>query len=177
MKDKICCAIFGHLPMAFKWGFDEEDSGCVRLKLELLNKITELRSQGMCRFVVPCDPGVGLYAGEIINSMREDDSEMELICVTPYEGNSTKWTPSLRNRYFELLEKSSEMIQISTHKTPECEDKGYRRVLDLSDMLIAVYDPLLVRGDAVDKAMAYAREQKLPTLCLNPDGFVWTMMR
>ena len=177
MSEKKRCAILGHLPMRFKWGFDEEDSGCVWLKLVLLNKITELRSQSVLRFVVPCDPGVGLYAGEMINSMREDDSEMELICVTPYEGNSTKWTPSLRDRYFELLEKSTELIQISTHKTPECEEEACRLIVDLSDMLIAVYDPLSVRGDAVDKAMAYARERKLPTLLLHPDSFAWTNMQ
>ena len=54
--------------MRFPWGFDEEDSGCQNLKLALAQKIMELRQQGVKRFAVVADCGVGLYAGECINT-------------------------------------------------------------------------------------------------------------
>ena len=33
--ENYCCAIIGQHPMRFPWGFDEEDTQCRRMKLEL----------------------------------------------------------------------------------------------------------------------------------------------
>ena len=67
MEKEYRCAIIGQHPMRFPWGFDEEDAKCRRMKLELAQCIMELRQCGVTEFQVACDPGVGLYAGEIVN--------------------------------------------------------------------------------------------------------------
>ena len=54
------CAIIGQHPMRFPWGFDEEDTQCRRMKLELAQCIMELRQCGVTEFQVACDPGVVL---------------------------------------------------------------------------------------------------------------------
>ena len=97
------CAIIGQHPMRFPWGFDEEDAKCRRMKLELAQCIMELRQCGVTEFQVACDPGVGLYAGEIVNITKQNDEAMRLVCVTPFEEQATKWTPQLRERYFDML--------------------------------------------------------------------------
>ena len=97
------CAILGHNPMRFAWGFDEEAAECHDMKMELAQQIMVLRQQGVTHFSVACDYGVGLYAAEIINALRNDDPELMLFCVTPYEEQATKWTPELRERYFDTL--------------------------------------------------------------------------
>lgn len=89
--------------MRFPWGFDEEDTQCRRMKLELAQCIMELRQCGVTEFQVACDPGVGLYAGEIVNITKQNDEAMRLVCVTPFEEQATKWTPQLRERYFDML--------------------------------------------------------------------------
>lgn len=61
MEQNLCCAIIGQPPMRFPWGFDEEDEGCNALKLALAQKIMELRQQGVTRFAVVADYGIGLY--------------------------------------------------------------------------------------------------------------------
>ena len=33
------CAVIGQPPMRFPWGFDEEDSRCCRMKLEMAQRI------------------------------------------------------------------------------------------------------------------------------------------
>ena len=71
MEKQNCCAVFGQHPICFKWGFDEEDDGCRKMKLELLQQIMALRQHGVNRFLVACDFGVGLYAAEQINVLRE----------------------------------------------------------------------------------------------------------
>ena len=92
MKKNVRCAVIGQHPLRFPWGFDEEDDGCRRMKLEMAQRIMELRQRGVAEFRVACDPGVGLYAAEIINILREKDKSLRLVCVIPHEEQATKWT-------------------------------------------------------------------------------------
>ena len=167
-QQSLCCAIIGQHPMRFPWGFDEEDTGCQDLKLALAQKIMELRQQGVTRFAVVADCGVGLYAGECVNALRLTDPGLMLFVVTPHEEQATKWAPYLRERYFKLLEDCTIMEAASLHRTPECEYEAYRKIIDYADMVLAVYDPTIARGDAVDRAMEYAKESALPVLFLSP---------
>ena len=80
MKKNVRCAVIGQYPLRFPWGFDEEDDGCRRMKLEMAQRIMELRQRGVAEFQVACDPGVGLYAAEIINILREKDKSLRLVC-------------------------------------------------------------------------------------------------
>ena len=172
MEEKAkCCAILGQPPMRFPWGFDEEDEGCRALKLELMQKIMELRQQGVTRFAVVADCGVGLYAGEIVNALREQDAGLMLFVVTPHEEQATKWAPYLRDRYFKLLEDCTLMEAASLHKTPTCELDAYCKIIDYADMVLAAYDPATVRGDAIDWAMEYAKERARSVALLPTDEY------
>ena len=176
--DKIkSCAIFGHDPMRFAWGFDEEADACREMKMELAQQIMVLRQQGVTQFFVACDYGVGLYAAEIINALRNDDSELMLFCFTPYEEQATKWTPALRERYFDMLVKCTHMTAVSTHKQPGAQLEAYRTIIRQSDMVLAVYDPASARGDDADKAIAYAQELNRPTMMIHPDTLKTTYSR
>ena len=163
------CAILGHNPMRFAWGFDEEAAECHDMKMELAQQIMVLRQQGVTHFSVACDYGVGLYAAEIINALRNDDPELMLFYITPYEEQATKWTPELRERYFDMLVKCSHMTAVYTHKQPDAQLKAYRTIIRQADMVLAVYDPASARGDDTDKAIPYARELHRPMLMIHPD--------
>ena len=163
-KENLTCAVLGQHPMRFPWGFDEDDPGCQELKLALAQKIMELRQRGVMRFAVVADCGVGLYAGECVNALRQHDPDLMLFVVTPHEEQATKWTPDLRNRYFKLLEDCSIMEAASLHKTPTCEYDAYRKIIDYADTVLAVYDPTTARSDAVDQAMEYVRQCGLPII-------------
>ena len=39
MKKNVRCAVIGQHPLRFPWGFDEEDDGCRRMKLEMAQRI------------------------------------------------------------------------------------------------------------------------------------------
>ena len=71
--------------------------------------IGALFQSGVTEFQVACDPGVGLYAGEIVNITKQNDEAMRLVCVTPFEEQATKWTPQLRERYFDMLADCSDL--------------------------------------------------------------------
>ena len=135
------CAIIGCSPMCFPWGFDEEDEGCAALKLILMNWITKLRSEGCTRFAVSMDCGVGLYAAEILHGLKESDEGLETICYVPYEEQATKWTPELRDRYFNALAACMEVVNVAYEKTVGCEFKAYLEAINEADTVIVVYDP------------------------------------
>lgn len=163
------CAIIGQHPMRFPWGFDEEDTQCRRMKLELAQCIMELRQCGVTEFQVACDPGVGLYAGEIVNITKQNDEAMRLICVTPFEEQATKWTPQLRERYFNMLAGCTELDCIDFHEQPDAQLLAYQRIIKQSGVVLAVYAPDLADGSAEDRAVAYALVLGRPVMLIHPE--------
>ena len=135
------CAIIGCSPMCFPWGFDEEDEGCAALKLILINQISKLRGEGCTRFADSMDCGVGLYAAEILHGLKESDGALETICYVPCEEQATKWTPELRDRYFNALAVCTEVVNVTYEKTVGCEFKAYLDTMNEADAVIAIYDP------------------------------------
>ena len=168
MEKEYRCAIIGQHPMRFPWGFDEEDTQCRRMKLELAQCIMELRQCGVTEFQVACDPGVGLYAAEVVNALRENGSTIRLVCVLPHEEQATKWTPQLRERYFDMLVDCTDLSCIDYQEKPNAQFLAYQRIIKQSDILMAVYNPELAGGSAEDKAMAYALALGRPTLLIYP---------
>ncbi len=135
------CAIIGCSPMCFPWGFDEEDEGCAALKLILMNWISKIKGEGYTRFSVSMDCGVGLYAAEILHGLKESAGALETICYIPYEEQATKWTPELRERYFNALAACTEVVTVACEKTVGCEFKAHLEAMKEADTLIAVFDP------------------------------------
>ena len=161
MDKPIRCAIIGQHPMRFPWGFDEEDDCCRKLKIELAQQIMVLRQSGVSQFLVACDCGVGLYAAEIINSLRATtDRDLMLICYTPHEEQTTKWAPYLRERYFDMLTACTYLSAVCEVGAPDAQLQAYKKIIDLADVVLCVYDRNSpASGDAENRALVYAEEQ------------------
>ena len=162
------CAIIGCSPMCFPWGFDEEDEGCAALKLILINQVSKLRGEGCTRFTVSMDCGVGLYAAEILHGLQESDEEFQTICYVPYEEQATKWTPELRDRYFNALAACTEVVNMAYEKTVGCEFKAHLSALNEADTVIAVYDPDNPRCEREAAAVTVAELLNKQILTLDP---------
>ena len=134
------CAIIGCTPEAFPWGWDEEDETCAAMKLVMMNRITLARSHGVTRFHVSMDSGAGLYAAEIIHQLRETDRGIKLHGYVPYEEQATKWTPELRDRYFNTLAAGSEVKNVSYEKSVGCEFRTHIHAIVDAGTVIAVFD-------------------------------------
>ena len=169
------CAIFGQNTICFKWGFDEDDEYCIAMKQELLQRIMELRQQNVTQFFVACDHGIGLYAAEQINVLMERDRDMKLFCTAPHEEQSTKWAPYLRERYFRMLEDCTSIDCISLQPQPDAQLLAYQRIIDLSDMVLTVFDTKALPTDRTeDHALFYAMNQHKPIFNLDPYALTMT---
>ena len=162
------CAIIGCSPMCFPWGFDEEDEGCAALKLILINQISKLRGEGCPRFALSMDCGVGLYAAEILHGLKETDDALETICYVPYEEQATKWTPELRDRYFNALAMCTEAINVAYEKTVGCEFKAHLEAMSDADTVIAFYDPDDSRCEREIAAVAVAEMLNRQVITVDP---------
>ena len=162
------CAIIGCSPMGFPWGFDEEDESCAALKLILINQISKLRGEGCTRFTVSMDCGVGLYAAEILQGLKGSEEELETICYVPYEEQATKWTPELRDRYFNALAACTEIVNVAYEKTVDCEFKAHLAAINEADTLIAVYDPDNPRCEREAAAVAVAEMLNRQVFTIDP---------
>ena len=170
MSNPIRCAIIGQNPMRFPWGFDEEDDRCRKLKIELAQQIMALRQSGVSQFLVACDCGVGLYTAEIANGLRTSDHDLMLLCYIPHEEQATKWAPYLRERYFTMLEKCTLIFTVCEVGAPGAQLQAYKKIIDLADMVLAVYDRDTQSADsAEDSALAYAVDTAhKPVFVLSP---------
>lgn len=139
------------------------------MKLEMAQRIMELRQRGVTEFRVACDPGVGLYAAEIINILREKDKSLRLVCVIPHEEQATKWTPQLRERYFNMLAGCTELDCIDFHEQTDAQLLAYQRIIKQSGVVLAVYAPDLADGSAGDKAVSYALALGRPVMLIHPE--------
>ena len=162
------CAIIGCSPMCFPWGFDEEDEGCAALKLILINQISRLRGEGCTRFAFSMDCGVGLYAAEILHGLKGSEEELETICYVPYEEQATKWTPELRDRYFNAFAASTEVVNVAYEKTVGCEFKAYLEAMNEADAVIAIYDPKDPRCERETAAVAVAEVLNKQVITVDP---------
>ena len=170
MDEPVRCAVIGQNPMRFPWGFDEEDESCSKMKMELAQQIMALRQGGVSQFLIACDYGVGLYAGEIVNGLRATtDRDLMLICYIPHEDQATKWAPYLRERYFTMLEKCTLISTVCEVGAADAQLQAYKKIIDLADVVLAVYDrDTPPTGSAEDKALAYAEGQHKSMLLLHP---------
>lgn len=152
MKENIC-AILGSPPMSFPWGYDEEDPACAALRLLLLNRITWLRVQGITDFFVVLNASMGLYAAESIAQLRSKDEALRLFCVVPWEEQAAKWTPELRERYFNVQANCSDVMIVSPGWTADCEITAMLNTIDMAETVIAISG----EGDALlPVALRYA---------------------
>lgn len=123
MKDQTC-AVVCSAPMHFPWGYNEDDEGCRMIKFMIRQEIFAFYAKGVCHFSVAIDSGYGLYAAEIINDLRKEYLEMELVCYIPYEEQATKWSLELRSRYFDALAECSDVVYIGHHYSSGCRYKA-----------------------------------------------------
>ena len=167
--DKKTCGFLSHVPTRFQFGWDEEATLCIHMKQVILQQIQLLRRAGYNSFYVVPDSGAGLWTGEIINLLRNNDPALLLQCILPHEEIATKWSPELRDRYFTLLEQCTHLAAVSRSDDPNAVKNALSRMIDYSDFVIAIYDPASRRGDTVDQAMDDLQSSGKPYLMIHPD--------
>ena len=89
-------------------------------------------------------------------------------CYVPYEEQATKWTPELRERYFNALAACTEVVNVAYEKAVGCEFKAHLEAMSEADIVIAVYDPEDPRCEREASAVAVVKRLGKEILLIDP---------
>jgi hypothetical protein len=120
-----CCCFTGHRPE--KLTQTEEE-----IKSWLTDKIQEAIRDGYTTFFSGMARGVDLWAAECIFSVKEEDSCVRLICVSPYSGFDSHWSKKWKVLCTDILNKADETVFVSSQYSPRCFQKRNEWMVDHS---------------------------------------------
>nr|WP_243036715.1 SLOG family protein [Clostridium sp. AM32-2] len=114
--NQYACAITGHRPTRFCFGYNEEDPLCQKLKECLLEQFRILHDEKfVCTFFVGGALGVDMWAGEQLLTLRAQTGyeDIKIIVVVPFIGYDSKWPDQSKHRLKKLIQNANDSIVIS----------------------------------------------------------------
>ncbi len=171
------CAITGHRPTRFKFGYKENMTGCKRLKKRLRDQFILLYGQGVRRFFVGGALGVDMWAGEILLRIKEMPgySDLKLYIALPGEKQDQLWDKRSRERLAFLIRHSEECVIVGNGLTAEDYRRRNQYMVDHADVLVAVYDKDQAIRSGTGMTVNYAhKKRRLPVILIHPDTGVVT---
>lgn len=129
----------GYRPEKFPF-FGEDDPMCIDLKKRLSEQIGTLINDGADEFYSGMALGLDTWAAEIVLESKKTNPQIRLIAVLPCPEQADRWMDEDKARYKAILDKCDKTLTISPHYNKECMLKRNRALVELCDVLIAVYD-------------------------------------
>ena len=174
----MSCALIGQHPMRFRFGYDEDDVLCHKIKLEMVRQILILYQNGVTSFFTDCETGPSMWGAEAIIALMDKLKSIKLFCAIPYEEQATKWSPDLRDRYFNILEKCTGSVYTQRHLDSDCYRICGKYLVDHSNFVLAVYDTNLITTlDPVTAIVNDAKEAGKGIIYIHPDTAQITPIR
>ena len=126
----------------------------------------------MTTFLSGMAQGADIWCAEIVLDLQRayPDEEIRLIAIIPHEGQANRWSVEYRERYFDILARSDDVITLQAHYSKDCMHKRNRYLVDSSAHMIAVYNG--ERG-GTQYTNDYATSKGLDVVIINPN----TLMR
>ena len=129
----------GHRPEKMPF-FGEDDPMCVELKERIFKEITALADDGATEFYSGMARGVDTWCAEAVLKLKSLRPGIKLIAVIPCPDQDSKWDQPSKQRRRRILEQCDKTITVSPQYTRDCMLKRDRAMVDLCDVLLAVFD-------------------------------------
>lgn len=154
----------GHRPEKLPF-FSEEDPLCVELKEKLEKTVRKLIADGAYAFYSGMALGVDMWAAELVLELKKEFPDITLTAVVPCPEQADKWSLEHRERYQGILERCDKVITTSPHYVKGCMMKRNKALVDLCDIIIAVFDGS--KGGTMN-TVNYAKSKKKKIEMLTP---------
>lgn len=143
MREKTC-AITGLRP--HKLPFLEGDEQHSLLMENMEQNIRAAIEQGYTEFLSGGAMGPDLWFAATVLRLKSEYPAIKLIFILPCETQANHWPESWRERYFDMLAVSDDIIYISHAYTSTCMHERNRALVDRSSLLFAVHDGTTLGG-------------------------------
>lgn len=171
MDENQSCAFTGHRPERLPWGYEEEDSRCLRFKMALDQHISTLYTQGIRHFISGMALGTDQYFAESVLTFQETHPEITLECAIPCISQANAWSEEQQNRYHRILEQSQFETMVQHDYSAGCMMRRNRYLVNRAGTLLAAYDGTLRGGTAKTIAYAMKKERNILILSVNGEEF------
>lgn len=118
----------------------ESDPLCADLKKRINSMIEQLVKKGVRQFYTGMALGVDIWCAEAVLQLQKEYSDITLTAIIPCKGQEEKWKPAEKQRYRDVIDKCGQVICISPEYTDDCMHKRNRALVDICDILVAVFD-------------------------------------
>lgn len=160
------CALTGHRPKSFPWGYNETASDCVLLKGVLTEQITALANNGVTEFISGMALGVDLWAAQIVLALKGINPTLKLCCALPCENQEVKWPAQAQAQYHSILKKANNVVFVNRKFSRDCMLERNRYMVDNSSILLAVFDGTYRSGTGM--TVRYARSKHRRIILIDP---------
>ena len=165
---KISCAFTGHRPSRFKFGYDEDNEGCQKLKAAITEWVDVFIANGIKNYLSGFALGVDTWAAEIVLEMKKKYEDVKLTAVIPCETQAHSWSIEQQERYYNLQGQCDDVIILNTKYTRSCMFERNRYLIDHADYLLAVYDGSGKGGTAYTVEYGQKKDRKITVI--HPDS-------
>lgn len=165
------CAIISHRPTRFRFKYQENNTGCKRLKKRLHDQFISLYDKGVRRFLIGGSLGVDIWSGEILLELKQQPeySNIELVLVLPHPGHDARWDRRSKARLAFLLAHCAEHMTAGTQADAESYYKRNHYIVDHADYLLAVYDNDRTVRNETGQVVHYAEKKGKSIILIHPD--------
>ena len=154
----------GHRPEKLPY-LSERDPECVKLKARLEETVRGLIADGADEFYSGMALGVDMWAAELVLGLKEEFPDITLTAVIPCPEQAERWGEKLQVRYNGILTRCDKIITTSPRYETGCMLKRNRALVDMCDILVAVFDGS--RGGTY-QTVNYAKSRRKKTVMLTP---------
>ena len=123
----------GHRPEKL---WQAESDICRGLEREIQRAI----NRGIYVFITGMARGVDIWAAEIVLRLRENSSNIKLICASPYEGFERSWSAEWQRKYHAVLQRADLVRYICPGYSRACFQIRNEWMVNHSALVIAVFN-------------------------------------
>ncbi len=162
----LCCCFTGHRPNKLPWRGNEWDPRCLALKNWLDLALEQAYQDGYRHFLCGMALGCDLYFCEAVLKLRERCPDVTLEAAIPCSQQTQHWSAVQRERHRRLCTQCDLETVIQPFYDSQCMLRRDRYMVSRSARIIAVFNG--TPGGTM-KTLAYALQQKLEVVRLDPD--------
>lgn len=159
----------GHRPSSFRFGYNEESKGFIRIDEQLRCAISDLWMDGYRRFYTGMAEGVDIWAAEDVLRATKCYEDIELYAVVPYPDQRNTMNEDFQKRYDHVLDCCIDVIYTSKIYAPDCFKKRNYYMVEHSDAVVAVYNPDKWRS-GTGQTVRYAEKLGKRIIHINPNA-------
>lgn len=135
-----CCCFTGHRPKYYRFGVDETDPECKRIKDFVRERCEHLITEkGVSHFISGGAVGLDTWAMEAVLDLKTTYKAITLECAMPYAGMPQRFEALDRERYDEISHRLDRVTVLNPHYSPGCMQQRNEYMVERAKYVIAVW--------------------------------------